>query len=482
MSTATEAVPDQAIDPSRLTGRLRILLAIIIVADVLDLMDSTITNIAAPTIVREIGGGESLIKWLGASYAMAMGVLLVVGGRLGDRYGKRRIFLIGIVGFVAASLLCGLSVSPTILIGSRIVQGSFGALMIPQGISILTASFSRAQIPRAVSAFGPAMAVSAVLGPIVAGFIIDADIAGLTWRPIFLINIILGSVGFAAALEYLPHDQPSEGEVIDGLGAGLLGASVLGLMYGLIQGSTTGWRLAPILSLVIGAALFGAFCLRQCTETNPLIIPSLLKNRGFTSGLLLGFAYFAAVNGFAYVISLFFQTALGLTPSHAAIGLAPVMIGIIGASLVGRPLISKLGRRLVVIGLLITLVGAAALWWTVFLAGTSVDAWAMAPSLLALGIGMGACFSSIFDVALGNIAPSEAGSASGSLSAVQQLAAAVGAAVVTTVYFGQRAAHGPIHAMTVSVAVVGGITALCLGLVWLLPRVAPSEENPPPIT
>ena len=200
MSTATEAVPDQEIDPSRLTGRLRILLAIIIVADVLDLMDSTITNIAAPTIVREIGGGESLIKWLGASYAMAMGVLLVVGGRLGDRYGKRRIFLIGIVGFVAASLLCGLSVSPTMLIGSRIVQGSFGALMIPQGISILTASFSRAQIPRAVSAFGPAMAVSAVLGPIVAGFIIDADIAGLTWRPIFLINIILGSVGFAAAL------------------------------------------------------------------------------------------------------------------------------------------------------------------------------------------------------------------------------------------------------------------------------------------
>jgi MFS family permease len=116
----------------------------------------------------------------------------------------------------------------------------------------------------------------------------------------------------------------------------------------------------------------------------------------------------------------------------------------------------------------------------VVLEGTSVDAWTMAPSLLVLGIGMGACFSSIFDVALGNIAPSEAGSASGSLSAVQQLAAAVGAAVVTTVYFGQRASHGPAHAMTASVAVVGGIAALCLGLVWLLPRVAPSGENPGP--
>ena len=476
-SITTDASPEQGADPSRLTRRLRILLAIVIIADVLDLMDSTITTIAAPTIVREIGGGESLIKWLGASYALAMGVLLVVGGRLGDRYGKRRTFLIGIVGFVAASLLCGLSVSPAMLIASRIAQGSFGALLIPQGISILTATFSRAQIPRAVSAFGPAMGISAVLGPIVAGFIIDADIAGLTWRPIFLINIILGTVGFAAALTYLPHDLPSSDVVIDGLGAGLLGASMLGLMYGLIQGSTAGWTLGPILSIVIGATLFGGFGLRQYTATNPLIIPSLLRNRGFTAGLVLGFAFFAAVSGFPYVVSLFFQTALGFTPSRAAIGLAPVMIGIIGASLVARPLVTTLGRQLVVIGLLITLAGAGGLWVTVGREGISVGVWAMAPSLVALGIGMGVAFSSIFDVALGNIAPSEGGSASGSLSAVQQLATAVGAAVVTTVYFGQRTAHGPVHAMTISIAVVGCIAAVCLGLVWLLPRNAPVDEE-----
>jgi len=178
------------------------------------------------------------------------------------------------------------------------------------------------------------------------------------------------------------------------------------------------------------------------------------------------------------VISLFFQTGLGLTPSRAAIGLAPVMVGIIGASLVCRPLITTLGRRLVVLGLVVTLAGAFGLWVTVVLGGISVSVWAMAPSLLVLGTGMGVCFSSVYDVALGDIAPSEGGSASGSLSAVQQLAAAVGAAVVTTVYFGQRTAHGPAHAMTVSVAVVGGIATLCLGLVWLLPRHAPSEDHP----
>src|SRR6202161_3682366 len=130
--------------PGRLTTRLRVILAIVLIADILDLMDSTITNIAAPTIVRDIGGGESLIKWLGASYALAMGGLLVVGGRLGDRYGKRRMFLIGMAGFTAASLWCGLSVDPVMLIAGRLVQGGFGALLIPQGISILIAAFSRA--------------------------------------------------------------------------------------------------------------------------------------------------------------------------------------------------------------------------------------------------------------------------------------------------------------------------------------------------
>jgi MFS family permease len=144
---------DGPVDPTRLTPRLRAILAVVLVADILDLMDSTITNIAAPSIARDLGGGESLIKWLGAGYALAIGVLLVVGGRLGDRYGKRRIFLIGITGFTIASALCGLSVDPAMIIVGRLVQGGFGALMIPQGISILMATFTRAQLPRAVSAF-----------------------------------------------------------------------------------------------------------------------------------------------------------------------------------------------------------------------------------------------------------------------------------------------------------------------------------------
>jgi EmrB/QacA subfamily drug resistance transporter len=469
MTTTSEAPPVPHPDGTRLTTRLRLILAVVLIADVLDLMDSTITNIAAPTIVREIGGGEALIKWLGASYALAMGVLLVVGGRLGDRYGKRRMFLTGIAGFTLASLWCGLSADPTMLIAGRLVQGGFGALLIPQGIGILLGSLSREQLPRAFSAFGPALGASAVLGPIVAGFIISADIGGLTWRPIFLINIVLGSIGFLAARRLLPHDGPAGAVPIDGLGSGLLGASMFGLIYGLIEGSTSGWTAVPVLCLVAGAVLLAGFGVRQRMAADPLILPSLLANRGFTAGLLLGLAFFAAVNGLAYVISLFFQTALGLTPRAAALALSPLMAGIIVASFVCRPLIGKLGRRLVIIGLGVTLAGAAGLWATVLTEGTAVSVWTMAPSILVLGAGMGACFSSIYDVAIGDVAGAEAGGASGALSAVQQLAAAIGSAVVTSVYFSQRTQHGAGHAMTVSVAVVAAIAALCLGLVWLLP-------------
>jgi EmrB/QacA subfamily drug resistance transporter len=467
-----------AASPARMTTRLRLILVVVILADVLDLMDSTITNIAAPTIVRDIGGGESLIKWLGASYALAMGVLLVVGARLGDRYGKRRMFLVGIAGFTLASLAAGLSIDPVMLITARLFQGGFGALLIPQGIGLLIASFNREQMRGAFSVFGPVMGASAILGPILAGFIISANIGGLTWRPIFLINIVLGGAGFAAALRVLPRDsEPAERVLIDGLGASLLGASMFGLIYGLIEGSTDGWTALPIGFLAAGAALLAAFWVRQRTAADPLILPSLLANRGFTAGMLLGLAFFAAVNGLAYVISLFFQTGLGMTARAASIALSPFMIGIIIASFVCRPLLGKLGRTMVLIGLVLTLAGAAGVWATVLNEGTQVSLWALAPSILVLGMGAGACFTSLFDVAIGDVAPAEAGSASGSLSAVQQLASAIGAAVVTTVYFSQRIEHGAGHAMTVSVAVVAAIAALGLGLVWLLPKAAPPEEH-----
>ncbi|MFI5268838.1 MAG: MFS transporter [Chloroflexota bacterium] len=465
-------------DPTRLTPRLRGILAIVLVASMLDLMDSQITNIAAPSIVHNLGGGEALIKWLGASYQMAIGTFLVIGGRLGDRYGKRRLYLIGITGFVAASALCGLSVDPAMLIIGRIIQGAFGAMLIPQGISILMAALSREQLPRAFSAFGPILSIATVSGPIIGGFIIAADIAGLDWRPVFLINIALGGVGLIAALRLLPHDKPISHERIDLFGSGLLGLMMLTLILGLIQGSTDGWTAIPIASLVAGAFFFVAFAVRQRQAANPLIMPSLFTNRGFTGGLVVCLAFFVAMTGLSYVLSLFFQLILHYTPDRAAIALSPLALGFIVASFVCRPLIQRLGRTLVATGLAVTLCGTLGLWATVLARGTEVSGWLAAPSIFVLGLGMGACISSLYDVAVGDVTHDEAGSASGALSAVQQLASAIGAAVITTVFFKVDASHGGAAAMTASVFVVALIFTACLGLVWLLPRAAAPEAFP----
>ncbi|WP_328632702.1 MFS transporter [Streptomyces sp. NBC_00356] len=450
-------------------------LALVLLADALDMIDSTVTNIAAPTIVADIGGGEALVKWLGSAYALAMGVLLVIGGRLGDKYGQRRLFLIGMTGFTLASALAGLSPDPALLIVARVLQGAFGALLIPQGMAIMTRNFSREQMSKAFGLFGPLLGLSSVGGPILAGFLIDADIAGLTWRPIFLINLVLGTVGVLAAARLLPRDEGDRTVTVDTRGSVLLAATMFGLMLGLIEGSSSGWGPLALGSLAAGLLFLVLFFRRQRTAPEPLIKPSLLKNKGFTSALILGLMFFAVTSGLIYVISLFMQQGLGAAPGDAALGLLPLTLGIIVAAFATMGgLTKKLGRNVVTLGLLLTLAGGAWLLILVLAQGTGLSLWAMAPAVFLTGLGMGCCFGTVFDLALGDVSADEAGSASGSLTAIQQLANGLGSAIVTTVYFH---AGAPAHAMTVSLAVVLVVTAACLPVLRLLPRRAPEEAH-----
>jgi EmrB/QacA subfamily drug resistance transporter len=454
------------------------ILALVLLADALDMIDATVTNIAAPTIVGDIGGGDALIKWLTSSYALAMGVLLVLGGRLGDRYGRRRLFLVGMAGFTVASALCGVASSPAPMIVARAVQGAFGAMLIPQGMAIMTKAFDREQLQTAFGLFGPLLGLSSIGGPVLAGFIIDHDLAGLSWRPIFLVNVALGVVGLMAAARVLPRDEPDPEAKVDGLGAGLLAAAMFGLIFGLIEGSTDGWSATAVASL-LGGGVFGAlFARRQRTAAAPLLKPSLLANRGFTSGLLTGLVFFAVTSGLVYVISLFTQQALGADPGDAALGLLPLTAGIIVsfALAMGAGLTIKLGRTLIAVGMLVTLAGAGGLLAVVTAQGLDTTLWTLAGPVFVTGLGMGLCFGTIADIALGDLAPEEAGGASGSFSAVQQLASGIGSAVVTSVYLADA---DPTTAMTAALVVVLAATALCLPVVRLLPRHAPPEEALP---
>jgi EmrB/QacA subfamily drug resistance transporter len=451
---------------------------LVLLADALDVFDGTVTNIAAQAIARELTGGVTLTRWLGPAYMPAMGVLLVVGGRLGDKFGQRRLFLIGMGGFTLASAVAGFSPDPTLLIAARVAQGAFGALLIPQGMAIMTKAFDRDMLAKAFGLFGPVLGLSSVGGPVLAGFLISADVFGLSWRPIFLINIILGVIGLAMAVKILPRDDDGDrSTVVDGWASGLLAVTMLGLLYGLIEGSTNGWGVIPIVSVVVGVLFFAAFAYRQRTATHPLIKPSLLQNRGFTSGLLVCLVAVAAGTGLLFVLSLFLQEGLHLSPRATSIGLVPLTLGLVAAGFAAMGgLVAKLGRRLVFIGLTVDLVGCGWVLVLVDRSGTNVSLWALAPAFLIIGVGIGLSFATIPTVALGDAKPDEAGSASGSFSSIQQLASAVGSAGVTSIFFG-AATSGLDHAMKVSLIVVLAITALSLPVVALMPRKAPQEPG-----
>ena len=451
-----------------------LILAIILLADIVDLLDATITTIAAPSIAASLGGGAGLISWLGASYALSMGILLVLGGRLGDKFGRKRLFLIGLVGFTAASVACGLAITPTMIILARIIQGAFGALMIPQGFGIISQAFTREQMGQAFSAFGPVLGVSAVAGPLVAGALINANIAGLGWRAAFLINLLVGVVTFLAALVILPQDDGDPAVHIDLPGALLLAASMFGLLFGVIQGAEAGWSPYTLGSLAAGALLFAAFAWQQRTTAMPLLEKSLFRNRGFVAGLVVGLIFFGALAGLMLVVGLFVQTGLGYAPFAASLVTAPIAIGIVVASIFARNLVAKLGRRLVFAGIGGVLAGV-----TILIAllvampdSSQITALHLTVPLFIIGLGAGPAFAAVFDVALGDIAPDEAGSASGSVTAVQQLASAAGAAGLSTLYLHAVVSSGQHQAAMVSLLVVTAGLAVALLCVLGMPRAA----------
>ncbi|MGW4213724.1 MFS transporter [Lentzea sp. NPDC004789] len=452
-------------------------LVVVLLADAMDLIDATIANVAAPSLVADLGAGPSLIKWLGASYALALGALLVVGGRIGDRFGQRRTFLIGLTGFVLASALVGLAVGPGMLIGARVAQGTFGALLIPQGMAIITATFPKDALRKAFGLFAPMLGVFAVAGPLLGGILIDANVFGLQWRPIFLINVVVGGVALVLAFRFLPAVEPDRTARVDLTASALLAVSLFGFLFGLITGSEDGWGTAAIGTTATGVALFAAFCRVQARSDRPLLARSLLRNRGFTSGLVMGLLLFAAFSGLMYVISLFFQLGLGYSPTTTSINLIPLTAGIMGGSGISTALVPRFGRKLVFAGLLTALAGTGILLLVVSAVGSNATWWHNAAATVVIGLGAGICFSTIFTFALGDVAAHEAGAASGSLSAVQQVANGIGSATVTSVFLAQATSGGITAAMTTTLLVVSGVIIACLAVVPLLPRTAANPEH-----
>jgi EmrB/QacA subfamily drug resistance transporter len=424
--------------------------AVVIAANIMDLLDATIVNVAGPSIRTALGGSASTLQWLPAGYTLAFAVFLITGARLGDMFGRRQLFLIGSAGFTLMSAACAAAPSMEVLIAFRVLQGSFGALMIPQGFGMLKEVFDEKEMTKVFGAFGPVMGLSILAAPILAGGLVEANLWGIGWRLVFLINVPIGIAAFAGAVRVLPRTVAHPGIRLDTVGMALIGLALTAIIYPLIQGRTDGWPVWTFVSLAVGALLLGAFVLwERHRRKDPLIEPGLLSNRTYTSGILVALAFFGAFGGLLLCVSLFAQLGEHFSPVHAGLTLMAMVAGMIAGMGAGFALVGRLGRHLLHLGVAVVVAGAVTLALTVTGAQTA-STWDLAPSLFLIGFGAGASIGQLFDFILAGVSMDEVGSASGVLEAVQQLSSALGVAVLGTIFFSAFAGHLPTHALAIT--------------------------------
>jgi EmrB/QacA subfamily drug resistance transporter len=423
-----------------------IALVIVALAFIMDLLDNTIVNIAIPSIQANLGASYATIQWLIAGYAMSFATLLITGGRMGDVYGYKKVFMVGVSGFTLASLLCGASWNSHVLIIARLLQGAFAALMVPQVMSLMQVMFKPHERGNIMGIFGALAGVAATLGPVIGGILIHFNIAGLDWRPIFLINIPVGLFALFAGLKYLPDGKSTHPLKLDLQGTVLVIVAMFLLVFPLIQGRELGWPAWSFEMLVAAVPVLLVFAWwqrrKEALDGSPLVVPSLLRLKSFVVGLLINLIFEGAMLGFFLPFTLILQVGLGFSVIKAALTGIPTAIGIsVTMAAFSQKVIPKLGRYTMVLGAVLMGGGLLLLYTLLNHYGLSMSAWAFIPGLLLVGAGMALIMSPMFSVALSDVDAQHAGSASGVLNAVQQLGGAVGTALLGLVFFTHLSTH-----------------------------------------
>jgi EmrB/QacA subfamily drug resistance transporter len=325
------------------------ILAVVLMAECMDLLDGTVVNIAAPAIHRDLHASATQLQWIVGGYALAIAVVLITGGRLGDLFGRRRMFLIGVAAFTSASLLCGLAPSSETLIAARLAQGVGGAMMLPQGLGLLRESFPEAEMPKVFGMFGPVMGLAAMLGPIIGGALVGIDLFGTGWRLVFLVNLPVGILALVSGFRLLPAGTRNRALGIDWLGSLITVAAGVALVYPLIEGRSLGWPAWTFAAMALGVAGLIGFAVEQRRRARAghptLVTPSVFSHRGYTVGLATALLFFAAMIGAMLTLTLYLQFGQGYSALHAGLTLIPWSFGAgVGAGLSGGLLGPKLGR------------------------------------------------------------------------------------------------------------------------------------------
>jgi EmrB/QacA subfamily drug resistance transporter len=477
--------------PSQLTQaaghpRRWLAFAAVITASVMDLLDSTIAQVAAPSIRRDLGGSYAVVEWLTAAYALAMAVGLLTGGRLGDLYGRKRVMLAGMAGFIAASAACAVAATPGELIAARAVQGAAAAIMLPQVFGLIRDLFAAHEMGKAFAVFSPVMGLSAMLGPIVSGGLISLNLFGVGWRMIFLVNIPVGIVALAAAARFLPQVQERAASArLDLPGAALAGVAMFLLVFPLVQGHELGWPgwlLGMFGASVPVLAGFGWYqAARKRSGGTPLIEPGIFTSRGYGPGIAFSMAFVSSMGGIVLIFNILLQAGLGFTPWHSAITTAPWAVGAFIGSAAGGITMGRLGRRVLHAGLVVEAVGLLSMAGVLRSAGIGVSTVDLLVPMIVGGIGMGMVFVPLFDIAMAGVRPHEMGSASGVLQTVNSLSMSVGVAGLGTIFFsllGGGHAAGYLSAAQWTTIATVALLACAFVIGFRLPRRARETAGP----
>ena len=453
-----------------------LILGIVLAAEIMDLLDSTIVNVAGPSLKEKLGASPSALQWVIGGYTLTLGAGLILGGRLADRYSRRNVFLLGLASFTITSLLCAIAPNIEALIAFRLIQGFAGALVLPHIIGFIRDVFPPEELGKAFAIFGPVFGLGGILGPIVGGFIIDGDIASTGWRAVFLVNIPIGIINLALAWKYLPEKESDHSIKIDLLGSFIIIVSSGLLLLPLIQGQEAGWPAWTFVSLAISFLGFAIFTLQQrwviSRNRTPLVDPDIFKARTYNLGLAGIFTFFAGFTGVYLIITLFLQIGEGYSARGAGIANVAIALGTaIGGALSGAVLAEKFGTRVLQFGAAAQIIGAVLLF-SALPDMQSFNFWHIAPGMLVSGFGTGLVVAALFDAILLAIKDELVGSASGVLSAVQSIGSSVGVAIFGTLFF-NKVTSGAIdagfrHALVLQI----GLVSLFLIITFFLPKKA----------
>ncbi|MEU6584617.1 MFS transporter [Nocardia sp. NPDC046763] len=425
-----------------LDPRRWIAFAVVLAAGFMDLLDVTIVNVAVPSIQKDLGAAYSQIEWIIAAYVLSFAAVLITGGRLGDIYGRKRLFLLGMAGFTAASLACGLASSPTLLIGSRFVQGAMAGLMVPQILAIIRVTFPKDERAKAIAVYSGVGGSASAVGLSLGGLLVQWNLFDLGWRPIFLVNVPVGLIALAAATLVMRDSRSAHAPRLDIVGMVLAISAVLLLVYPLTEGRRLDWPAWTFVMMGASAAAFAAFVAyeqrRSRNGGSPLIDLDLFRSRPFTVGLASWLLFWIGFGGFFLIWTLFMQAGLGWSPMRA--GLTSVFFAVgagIGAGVSVSVLAPRFGKWVLLAGGLVTAGGFALYGAMAAHYESDFASWQMVLPLIVTGIGFGIVVAPTIDMLLGQIPDREAGAASGLLNTGQQLGMALGVALVGILFFAQ---------------------------------------------